>query len=146
MERKVIVGGLVVNSKDEFAIVQEKKPEIRGLWNLSMGGLEDHEDIIKGAKREMEEETGLKVRIYLFVRTYHNPDREGKNVIKFIYAAHPVRGKLKCPKDLLDVKWISYKDFKKIPDKKLRDSSVRMAVDDYFAGIGYPIDSVKRYS
>ena len=94
----------------------------------------------------MEEETGFKVKIYHCVGVYHNPDREGKNVVKFIYAAHPIKGKLKCPKDLMDVKWISYKDFKKIPEKKLRDSSVRMAVDDYFAGKGYPVDIVKKYS
>ena len=145
MEKKVVVGGLVVKN-GKFAIVREKKEEIAGLWNLPCGGLEDNEKILDGAKREIEEETGLKVKMEKLIGVHHNPNRYGMNVFKFIFLASVISGELHCPEDLHEVKWISLEDFKKMPRNELRDSAIAMAVEDYFAGKTYPIDVVKQYS
>ena len=117
----------------KLAIVREKKKEIAGLWNLPVGGLDENEKIIDGAKREIEEETGLKVKLEKLVGVYQNPKRpDGTNVLKFIFLATPVSGTLKCPPDLEEVKWISFDDLKKVPDSQLREAAViRMAVEDY---------------
>ena len=145
MERKIIVGGVVVKN-GKFAIVKEKAPDIAGLWNLPMGGLEDNEKIIDGAKREMEEETSLKVKIEKFIGVYHNPNRAGKNIFKFIFSASVMSGELRCPEDLDEVKWITLEELRKIPDDQMRDASLKKAAEDYFSGKSYPLDIITYYS
>ena len=88
MALKIVVGGLVV-SNGKLVLVQEGKPGIRGLWNLSLGGLEENEGILDGAKREIMEETGFKVELEKLIGVYQNPVRNnGKdNVVKFIFLA-----------------------------------------------------------
>ncbi len=132
MAVKIVVGGLVVKGK-ELAIVREKKKEIAGLWNLPVGGLDENEKIADGARREIEEETGLKVKLEKLVGVYQKPRRpDGTNVLKFIFLASVVSGTLKCPPDLQEVKWISFEELKKVPDSQLREAAViQMAVQDY---------------
>lgn len=145
MDKKVIVGGIVVKD-GRFVMVKEKKKEIEGLWNLPMGGLEDNEKIVDGAKREMEEETGMNVKIEKLIGVYHNPNRDSVNVFKFVFLASVISGELHCPEDLHEVKWISAEEFKKIPDKQLRDSSIKLSVNDWLRGKAYPVDIISYYS
>jgi ADP-ribose pyrophosphatase YjhB (NUDIX family) len=74
------VGGLVINSKDEILLVEEKyqpawlrarllKAGLAGpdgalprLWKLPGGALSAGESIAEGVEREVEEETGVRVR------------------------------------------------------------------------------------
>ncbi len=129
---KIVVGGLVVKD-GKLAIVREKKKEIAGLWNLPVGGLEENEKVADGAKREIEEETGLKIKLEKLVGVYQNPRRpDSMNVLKFLFLASVVSGTLKCPPDLQEVKWISFEDFKKVSDSQLREAAaIRMAIQDY---------------
>jgi len=145
MDKKVIVGGIVAK-EGKFVMVKEKKKEIEGLWNLPMGGLEDNEKIVDGAKREMEEETGMKLKIEKLIGVYHNPDRDGVNVFKFVFLASVISGELHCPEDLHEVKWVSAEEFQKISDKQLRDASITLSVNDWLKGKSYPIDTISYYS
>jgi len=144
IERRHVVGGLVVRA-NKIVLVQEKKKEIRGLWNLPIGGLEDQELIIKGCVREMEEESGYKVKPYKFLGLYYNPDREGKMVFKYIIVARVIGGKLTCPDDLMDVREFTKQEYRKIPKNKFRDASVPMAIDDFFARRWYSLDVIRYY-
>ena len=95
--------------------------------------MEGNESVADGAKREIEEETGLKVKLEKLIGIYQNPKRpDGTNVLKFIFLATPISRTLKCPPDLEEVKWISFDELKKVPDSQLREAVViRMAVEDY---------------
>jgi ADP-ribose pyrophosphatase YjhB (NUDIX family) len=137
-EHKIVTGCLVLNKDEEFLLVVEQNGKI----NLPCGGLEE-ELISAGAKREVREETGLVVALDFIVGIYHNPNRNDKNVVKIIYAAHPVGGKLNRH---MEARYYSLGQFRRIPNKKLRDMAVRMAVNDYFKGKEYKADVFRKYS
>ncbi|GEM_PF-879046 len=147
MTTKIIVGGLIVKD-GKFVMVKEKKAGIAGLWNLTLGHLEGNETILDGAKREMEEESGLQVKLDAFLGVYQHPHRppENANVIKMIFLASVVSGELHCPPDLLDVRWISFGEFKKMPLAEQRDGEAnQMIIADYLAGKRYPIGLMQHY-
>ena len=66
---KIIVGCIIVKGS-KFVLVKEAKKEVYGKWNLPLGHLKEGENIISGAKRESEEETGLRLNITGFVDIY----------------------------------------------------------------------------
>lgn len=143
MAYKIVVG-CIVEKDGKIAMVQEGKEEIAGLWNLPVGGLEGNETIAEGAKRETQEETGLDIELTRLVGIYQNPDRNGKNVVKFIYAATVLSGDLKhIDETIQGVQWVG-RD--KISELELRDNSVKRALDDYFAGKNMDLDSITLYS
>ncbi len=57
---RVSVKGLFV--KDGKVLLLKESPKLSGQWELPGGGLDFGEDIQEGLKREIEEETGLKVK------------------------------------------------------------------------------------
>ncbi|NND65875.1 MAG: NUDIX domain-containing protein [Gammaproteobacteria bacterium] len=69
MTAKIVVGGLVVKN-DQLVLVKEKKNEIAGLWNFTLGGLEGNETVLEGAKREIEEESGYQVKMENLIGVY----------------------------------------------------------------------------
>ncbi|MEM3154487.1 MAG: NUDIX domain-containing protein [Candidatus Woesearchaeota archaeon] len=134
---KIVVGGLVLGKDEKFVLVEEEN----GQLNFPCGGLEK-EAIEAGAKREITEETGLRVALDFVIGVYHNPNRNEKNVIKIIYAAHPVGGKLS---DHQGARFYTRQEFNKIPRRKLRDNAVWMAVDDYFKNREHSNSVIREY-
>src|SRR4051812_34993193 len=57
---RVSVKGLLV--KDGKVLLLKESTKLSGQWELPGGGLDFGEDIHQGLKREIEEETGLKVK------------------------------------------------------------------------------------
>ncbi len=130
---KLIVGCIVVKD-DSFIIVKEAKKHVYGKWNLPLGHLDEDENIINGAKRESEEETGLKLKLTGFVGVYQNKEsNKDGTVLKIILAAEPEGDdKIKFPSDeLLDVKWVTFEDFFSLPVEDLRSKDVLEIVNDY---------------
>ncbi len=60
----------------EILLVQRKYDPYKGLWALPGGFMKDEEPLEDGAKRELEEETGLKVENLEQIRAYGTPDRD----------------------------------------------------------------------
>lgn len=58
---RVSVKGLFV--KDGKILLLKESEELSGKWELPGGGLNFGEDILEGLKREIEEETGIKIKI-----------------------------------------------------------------------------------
>ncbi len=69
---KIVVGGLgvVVNSKGEVLFIKQKNGPYAGNWLLPGGGVEYGETALNAAKREVMEETGVKVDDGKFIATY----------------------------------------------------------------------------
>ena len=55
---RVTVNGLFVDSGDVLLIHQMTLPEV-DCWDLPGGGLETHEQVLDGLRREIKEETGI---------------------------------------------------------------------------------------
>jgi len=141
---RIIVGCLILRN-NKFVIVKEAKKSYYGKWNLPLGHLEEGESIIKGAKREAEEETGLKLTIKGFIGVYqHKSKTDGKSVIKIIFEAYTEDTKLNFPKEeILDAKWVSLKEFNNIPEKEIRTLDIKTAVNDYFKKGSLDLDRIK---
>lgn len=72
-------GGLVINERGETLMMLRKKK-----WDLPKGKIEKEENIKQGAVREVQEETGVKVRSVLkkLGKTYHTYKLKDKWLLK----------------------------------------------------------------
>jgi len=128
---KIIVGCIIVED-DSFVVVQEKRESVYGKWSLPLGQLEKRENILSGAKRESEEETGLKINVDGFVGIYQHEDDKNGSVMIIIFKASAKEKELNCPKEeILDAKWITFEDFNKIPKEDIRAEEIIKIVHDY---------------
>ena len=89
---------LLVDFDDRFAVVVDPS---NGFWFLPGGGVEQNESIEEAAKREAEEELGLKIRINGIIKTFHvklisTRTREHLIIPPFVVVhATPIEGQLK---------------------------------------------------
>jgi ADP-ribose pyrophosphatase YjhB (NUDIX family) len=140
MERKspklYIVAANVIEKNGKFLLVQEKIPECYGEWNLPAGRLKMNEDIIACAKREGEEETGLKLKPSYLLGIHQRIFGSKYNIILFVFKSEVVGGKLKISKEVLDAKWFSFEEIKEIGRKRklLRVPYILKAIENYKAG------------
>lgn len=96
---KVGVGVLVVNEAGELLLVRRTmRPEI-GRWSLPAGYLDQGEEPMATAVREVHEETGLHVTIDGLLDVYHNPPEQGGASIFILYRGRVVGGELKAGDD-----------------------------------------------
>lgn len=108
-------GGIVFNEHDELLMIFR-----RGKWDLAKGKIEKGEKIIKGAEREVEEETGVLIAGVEPnpIITYHAYKLKGKNSLKetswFNMTAKPGQTKLvpQVEEDIDDVRWVKRSDIK----------------------------------
>jgi 8-oxo-dGTP pyrophosphatase MutT (NUDIX family) len=109
-------GGIVFNENDDLLMIFR-----RGKWDLPKGKIEPGEEIIEGAKREVEEETGVTVANVSpkAVHTFHAYKLKGKDSLKETswYEMKAKTGQNKpvpqIEEDIDEVKWVSRKDLKK---------------------------------
>jgi len=68
---KIVVGGpgVVVNSKEKVLFIKQKNGPYADKWLLPGGGIEYGETALNVAKREVMEETGVKVEDGKFIVT-----------------------------------------------------------------------------
>lgn len=120
-----VVAGVVVKQNGKYLMVQEKKPEANGLWNLPAGRLEEGETIEELAVREAKEESGYDVEL---IRRLAIFNESGNVACKHAFLAKIVGGELRVPEDMLDVKWFTYEEILQMKDK-LRHSWPLKAID-----------------
>lgn len=140
-DQPFVVVGCIIENKGKFLLVQEATIE-RGKWNQPAGWLDLGEKILDGAKREAQEETGLKIKITGFLGVYslvtkHNNNY--KHAVKLILCAKPLSNKISFNKqELMAVRWFSVAEIKKL-GKKLRDPDIIQEIKDYQQGSIYPV-------
>jgi 8-oxo-dGTP diphosphatase len=107
MPRKFIraAGGIVVRGRGRrrIAVVQRSKDES---WVLPRGKLKRKERAVVGARREVTEETGFKVRVGEFLGAITYRVRGRPKVVQFwrmVAAAHP---SYEITKDISAVEWL----------------------------------------
>lgn len=112
-------GGIVTNEKDELLLIFR-----RGKWDLPKGKIEVNEKIMDGAKREVEEETGVRIESVdkKPIITYHAYRLRGKDSLKethwFEMKALPGQTNLtpQTEEDIDEVRWVSKADLKNYKD------------------------------
>jgi len=96
-------------------LIKRKNEPFRDQWALPGGFLEENETMEEGAKRELEEETGLKLEKLQQIGAFGTPGRDprGRTISIAFLALIDAEAKVKASDDAVDSKWFSFFD---LPD------------------------------
>ena len=112
-------GGVVTNEHDEILLIYR-----RGFWDMAKGKLEKGEQIEACAVREVEEETGVKIKNAdtVVTHTYHAYILKGKRSLKqtswYNMISYPGQTTLipQVEEDIQDVRWVKKTDLLQYKD------------------------------
>lgn len=94
-------------------LVKRKNEPFKGQWVLPGGFVNDGEALEDAARRELEEETSLKMEALNQIKAYGNPGRDprGQTVtVAFWGKANKANTKIKASSDAADVRWWDLND------------------------------------
>ncbi|UCC43113.1 MAG: NUDIX hydrolase [Candidatus Zixiibacteriota bacterium] len=126
-QNPVPAAAAIIVENDRVLLVKRAHPPKINWWCLPAGFMEWSEHPSDTAVRELEEETGLKVRLTGFFEVYTGKDDPRVNAVLLLYLADVIGGRLQASDDALEVKFFG---FDEIPDK-IAFESHRRALDDY---------------
>jgi len=114
LQPRVGVGVVVVRRSSVLLVKRGREPS-RGLWSVPGGLLELGETLEEAAKREVMEETGIRVRVekLLDVANHIIRDDRGKTRFHYVlldYLAHPLTTSVKAESDAAEAKWVRLED------------------------------------
>lgn len=97
------------NGDSRVLLVKRKKDPFKGKWALPGGFLEDEEPLEEGAKRELQEETGLKVENLKQLKAFGTPGRDprGRTISIVFYGEIASEEKVEGSDDAEEAKWFS---------------------------------------
>ena len=133
----------IIESEGKIILVKEAKKQYYGKWNFPSGHVEENEDIINAAIREVKEETNLDVELNGLISIYNNM-YEGYNSISFIFSSKLKNvNKITFNKnEILEVKGFSINDIKNMQDE-LRDKDYIIdSIDKYWNKNIKPLDTL----
>jgi 8-oxo-dGTP diphosphatase len=83
------VGGVVIED-GRTVLIRRSNPPLEGQWSIPGGILELSETISQGVQRELEEETGLVVRVGELIEVFERiiPDQHGRTQYHFVIVDH----------------------------------------------------------
>src|SRR5512146_551013 len=103
------VGGAVIRG-DYVLLIRRGREPLKGEGSIPGGMLELGESLADGVKREVLEETGLRVRPLEVLAVFDRVQKNGKRVryhyVIVDYVCRPVGGRLKSGSDVLDARWV----------------------------------------
>lgn len=109
----VAVGAVILDEAGRVLLVKhvpERKSYWQGKWICPGGRLQVGESIEQGILREIQEETGLRIRLSRplvpFERIVHGDDGVLLHVIYIDYIAETVGGTLQAADDVGEVRWV----------------------------------------
>lgn len=125
-----VVVGCLIEKDEKYLLVQEKLPEIYGLWNLPAGKVEKGQILKEAATREAKEESGYDVEVVREIGIYH---KDGEKSVKHVFEAKIIGGELEVPEDeILDAKWFSFNQILDLDKQgKIRNDWIIRAIEDY---------------
>jgi len=142
MKGIILAGGNLVEKEGKILLVQETLEEIKGKWNLPVGRIEIGESIIACTKREGKEETGFTLDPSYLIGVYELLAL-GLHIILFIFKSEIIGGRLTVPEDIMDVRWFSPEEIRKMENEGLLvDSYVLRALEHYQNGNRIPLGSI----
>ncbi len=106
------VGGVIVDG-DRVVLVKRRFEPLAGRWSIPGGTLEVGEALEEGVARELQEETGLVVRVGPMIEVFDRilRDDDGRVRYHFVlvdYLCLPVGGTLEAGDDVSDAEWAPF--------------------------------------
>jgi ADP-ribose pyrophosphatase YjhB (NUDIX family) len=131
MQKTYICSALIVKD-NKYLLVKSKTGAPKGLWNNPGGHKDEGESDEETVKRELLEETNFLIELGKLIGTYTWQKNEEELIIKKVYEAKIVGGKLFLPEEEIEeVKWFS-KD--EIENKDLFTFGAVKSIEDYEEG------------
>ena len=132
---RIVCTGLLIE-RGHVLLVQEAKAIAKGLYNLPAGKLEPHETIQSGVKREVWEETGLRVRLVKLIGIYERViGKQGNHLVNFVFLVKRVSGRLRPSAEHPDVRFFSLQEIPRLQRRGLlRTLPIRAAIADWRRG------------
>jgi len=111
------VGALVMRG-DEFLLVKRMHEPSKGLWSIPGGLVDLGEAVEEAARREVEEETGVKIELERLLDVIDNIIRDANGKVRYHYVlvdylARPLTGEVKASSDVLEARWVKASDLAK---------------------------------
>ncbi len=96
------------NNKPKVLLIKRKNDPFKNKWAIPGGFLEKDENLEYGAKRELEEETGLKIDTLIQLKTYGGVDRDPRGrTISIAFIAITQHQEVKAADDAVEAKWFN---------------------------------------
>lgn len=122
-----VVSGVVLERTGTYLLVQEKKPDVYGQWNLPGGRVVEGESLEEAAVREAQEEVGLTVRLGRHLHVVH---QFTESPVLHAYEATITGGTLQIREhELLDAKWFTYEEIVAMKDRLRNIDYILGAID-----------------
>lgn len=122
-----VIAGVLIEQEGRFLLIQEKKPEVYGQWNLPAGKVDVGETIEEAAIREAKEECGYDVELIRKIGIYQ---KEATKHVKHAFLAKIIGGELRFPDDeILDAKWFTVNEIKDMKDQVREGWAIQVLSD-----------------
>ena len=103
----------VIEKNGEVLLLKRAVEPFKGWWVLPGGGVKYGEQLVGAVKREVKEETGLKVKVLKYLGYYDKPGRDPRgHTISHAFLCKPISSKIDGSLEGREIKW-----FKKLPKK-----------------------------
>jgi 8-oxo-dGTP diphosphatase len=117
MEKEITVGVVAFDQDGKVLLIKRRDPPAIGLWTLPMGHVNEGENLIDAAIREVSEETGLLVGIYSKLGIFQH-----ENIELTMFLGKIVNGILMAGDDATDVK---LETLNMLPARGVSDSKIQ---------------------
>jgi ADP-ribose pyrophosphatase YjhB (NUDIX family) len=113
------VGALIIRG-DRIVLVERGREPQKGKWSLPGGALETGETISEGLCREVQEETGLDVRLIQLVEIFERIVRDSRGDVEYHYVlldylCRVRAGRLRASDDSADARWVPRSEVHRYP-------------------------------
>ncbi|MEH7390563.1 NUDIX hydrolase [Bacillus sp. JJ1474] len=121
----VLVVSVSIFRDNKVLVIKENKPFAINKWNFPSGRIENREDILNAACREVREETGLDVKLTGTTGIYNFISSSNHQVILFHFIGEITGGILKLEEEeIVESKWMTLPGILSFKDQELRDANV----------------------
>ena len=107
-----------IKNGSKFLILKRSKPypgDTIHKWDIPGGRIIPGEDVKKALKREIKEETGLRLKDVKKILAVTDIKRDGKHTVRVTFKADVYPGKIKLdPSEHSDYRWGSIEELKKL--------------------------------
>lgn len=118
----------VITERGKILLVKRKFEPFKGFWAVPGGFIEDTEPAEEACRREVLEETGMKVELVKLLGVYSDPKRDPRGTITVAFIAKPLSKETKGDIEVEDMKWFKFDELPPLAfdHRKIIDDARRM--------------------